>query len=100
VILLLGGEREDGSRFSAEAARGYLGALRVPLFVWDLSGPATEVPAGWGDSRSIDTIDDLVRAARRVRSRLDVQRIVWINGRHLPQDIELGPRAQGIRLAQ
>jgi hypothetical protein len=100
VILLLGEQREDGSRFSVEAARRYLSALKVPLFVWDLSGSAGEVPPGWGDPRPVDTVDDLARAVRRVRFQLDEQRIVWINGRHLPQDIELGPRAQRIRLAR
>jgi len=100
VILLLGETREDGSRFPTDAARRYLTALRVPLYVWDLSGPTADVPPGWGDSRPVDNVDDLVRAVRRVRYRLEEQRIIWINGRHLPQDIELGPKAKGIRLAQ
>ena len=100
VILLLGQEREDGSRFSVEAARSYLNALRVPLIVWDLSGPAKDVPPGWGEPRPVDNVDDLVRAVRRVRYQLDRQRIVWVNGRHLPQDIELSDKAKGIRLAK
>ncbi len=100
VILLLGEEREDGSRFSVEAARRYLSVLQVPLIVWDLSGPASDVPPGWGDSRPVDNVDDLVRAVRRVRSRLEQQRIIWINGRHLPQDIQLSEKAMGIRLAE
>jgi hypothetical protein len=48
----------------------------------------------------VDNVDDLVRAVRRVRYQLDDQRVVWVNGRHLPQDIELGPKAKGIRLAK
>ncbi len=99
VILLLGETREDGSRFSVEAARRFLGDLMVPLFVWDLSGRASEVPPGWGDSRPVDNVDDLVRAVRRVRYQLDQQRIVWVNGRHLPQEIGLSAKAGGIRLA-
>ncbi len=100
VILLLGQEREDGSRFSVEAARRYLSALRVPLIVWDLSGPAKDVPPGWGEPRPVDNVDDLVRAVRRVRYQLDSQRIIWVNGRHLPQNIELSDEATGISLAQ
>jgi len=100
VILLLGEAREDGSRFPVDAARRYLTSLRVPLYIWDLSGPTAKVPPGWGDSRPVDNVDDLARAVRRVRYQLEEQRIIWINGRHLPQDIELGPKARGIRLAQ
>lgn len=100
VILLLGEEREDGSRFPVEMATSYLSDLMVPFFVWDLSGPTSEVPPGWGDARPVDNVDDLVRAVRRVRSQLDEQRIVWVNGRHLPQEIQLSEKAKGIRLAK
>ncbi len=100
VILLLGEEREDGSRFSVAASRRYLSDLGVPFFVWDLSPQTADVPPGWGDSRQVDNVDDLVRAVRRVRYQLDEQRIVWINGRHLPQEIELSEKAKGIRLAR
>ncbi len=100
VIVLLGAEREDGSRFSAAAARSFLSDLRVPLHVWDLSGPAAEPPPGWGDLRPVDNVDDLVRAVRRVRSGLAEQRIVWVNGHYLPQSIELTDQAQGIRIAR
>ncbi len=100
VVLLLGPKREDGSRFSPEIARRYLADLHVPLFVWDLSGPAAEPPGGWGELRPVDNADDLLRAVRRIRSLLEDQRIVWLSGRHLPQEIRLSPKAQGIRLAE
>jgi hypothetical protein len=100
VVLLLGSKREDGSRFSPEVARRYLADLHVPLFVWDLSGPAAKPPEGWGEPRPVDNADDLLRAVRRVRSQLEEQRIVWLSGRHLPQGITLSPEAQGIRLAE
>lgn len=100
VILMLGPWREDGSRFTAEVARRYLGDLRVPLVVWDLSGPAAEPAFGWGEPKPVDNVDDLVRQVRRLRYRLGEQRIVWVRGRHLPQDIELTERAEGILLAQ
>lgn len=99
VVVLLGPQREDGSRFRPEVARRYLGDLRVPLVVWDLSGPGKETPAGWGDAPPVDNLDDLVRRVRRLRYRLGEQRIVWVRGRHLPQEIELSEEAVGIRLA-
>jgi hypothetical protein len=100
VVVLLGPKREDGSRFSPEVARRYLADLHVPLFVWDLSGPAAKPPEGWGQPRPVDNVDDLLRAVRRIRSGLGDQRIVWLSGRHLPQGITLSPEAQGIRLAE
>lgn len=100
VILLLGQQREDGSRFEVEAARRYLENLRVPLVVWDLSGPAAVAPQGWGDLKIVENADDLVRQVRRLRYRLGEQRIVWLRGRHLPQQIELTEKASGISLAR
>ncbi len=100
VILLLGQKREDGSRFKTEVARRYLEDLRVPLVVWDLSGPAAQPPSGWGDLKVVENADDLVRQVRRLRYRLGEQRIVWLRGRHLPQQIELTEEASGISLAK
>ncbi len=100
VVLLLGPEREDGSRFDPSVALGYLRSLRVPLHVWDLSGPAAAPPDGWGRVSPVDTVDDLERAVRRTRALLDAQRVVWLRGRRLPQAITLSPRAEGIRLAE
>lgn len=100
VVLLLGPQREDGSLFGPEVARRYLQDLRVPLVVWDFSGPGRDAPPGWGDARPVDNADDLVRRVRRIRYRLEEQRIVWVRGRHLPQDIELSERAVGVSLAR
>jgi len=100
VIVLLGAKREDGSRFAPAAAQRYLSELNVPLHVWDLTGVTTAPPDGWGDPRPVENVDDLARAVRRVRYELSEQRIVWLNGRHLPQTIELTERAVGIRLAR
>jgi hypothetical protein len=100
VILLLGGSREDGSRFAPGEARTFLAELNVPLFVWDLSGPAADPPDGWGDIRPVDSVDDLLRAVRRVRYRLSEQRIVWLSGRLLPQEISLTEAAGGVEFAR
>jgi hypothetical protein len=100
VVVLLGGRREDGSRIAPEVARRFLAELRVPLEVWDLSGPAAEPPSGWGELRPVDNVDDLLRAVRRVRTLAGEQRIVWLAGRHLPQEITLSPAAAGISLAE
>ena len=95
----IGAERQDGGRFSPQVALRFLADLHVPVFVWDLSGPISDPPPGWGRMRPVDNVDDLVRAVRRVRSQLEDQRVVWLNGRHLPQNVELSDKAEGIRLA-
>jgi hypothetical protein len=100
VVLMLGKRREDGSRFSPGTARRYLEDLRVPLVVWDLTGPSEDPPTGWGDLKPVDNVDDLVRQVRRLRYRLGEQRIVWLRGTHLPQQIELTDRARGVSLAR
>jgi hypothetical protein len=100
VLLLLGSEREDVSRFHPDDARRFLGDLHVPLFVWDLSGEDGTAPADWRADREIRDFDELSRAARRIRYTLQEQRVVWLGGRLLPQSIELGPKAQGISLTK
>jgi hypothetical protein len=100
VIVLLGEDRQDGSRVSPDVVRRFLGDLKVALFVWDLSGPASPVLPGWGETDPVDNVDDLARRVRRVRYQLGEQRIVWLRGRHLPQEITLSDRARGISLAK
>lgn len=100
VVVLLGAQREDGSRFSPAIARQYLADLHVPLEVWDVSGPVADPPPGWGDLRPVDNVDDLIRAVRRVRVQVEDQRVVWLSGRYLPQEIMLAPAAAGISLAE
>jgi hypothetical protein len=42
VVLVLGEEKLDRSRYSPAAVRRYLEAIRVPLFVWSLRSLATQ----------------------------------------------------------
>ena len=104
VVLMLGEISEDRSRDSVDAARRYLRQLHVPLVVWTFAAEAAQ--PGWGQARYVgpaprarkvpSRFKDAVGDLRRV---LQEQRIVWIEGRHLPQTIELSPAAHGIRLA-
>jgi hypothetical protein len=99
VLVLLGEEREDVSRVSPTSVRAFAADLRVPLVVWDLSGERRSPLEGWNPDREVLDADDLRRANRRLRYLLDQQRIVWVGGRHLPQEVVLGSAAQGITLA-
>jgi len=98
VLLLLGPQREDASRFHPDAVRRFLAELHVPLVVWDLSGPGAEAPPAWRPDVDIASFDDVAEATGRLRALFRRQCIVWVAGRHLPQAVELGPAAEGIEL--
>jgi hypothetical protein len=80
VLLMLGPQREDVSRFPADVVRRFLADLHVPLVVWDLSGPGALAPASWRPDDAIDGFEDLAAAAGQLRTLLDRQRIVWLSG--------------------
>lgn len=90
VLLVLGPDPVDRSALTPEAVRGYLQALRVPLVVWSVAGGEGTV---WGRPEAVDSIASLERAAASVRRLLERQRILWVEGVHLPQRIGLAERA-------
>ncbi len=112
VVLLVWDEPTDHSRYAPAAARRYLEALQVPLRVW--SFVPRERFAGWGEPRAIGfaarrrnrirsdrlvaALGGLEAAVTELRQTLDSQRIVWLEGRHLPQNVRLSAAA-GARLA-
>jgi len=95
VVLVLTERPVDSSRLHPANARRYLEQIGVPLFVWivgEVSEPMRQV---WGDGvRSIDARHRLSRAVREVSDAVDEQRIVWFEGRHLPQQIVVTGQAQ------
>lgn len=97
VVLVLGPDPDDASQFDAATVRGYLQALRVPLVVWR-TGEET-APGPWGPTRDVSTAARLETAVKELRRSLDRQRIVWVDGVHLPQQIALTELARGVSLA-
>jgi hypothetical protein len=99
LLVLAGDEAQDASRYGAETVRSFLAALRVPLYVWTLSPPAAGSPASaWGPAVEVKPAPRLVVAVEALRRDLDSQRIVMVDGRHLPQSIRLGPPARNVEL--
>jgi len=105
VLLVLGPQPEDGSRYSPAAIRRYLAALRVPLHVWSLAPPAARpsdspsvtfvspsTAAAWG-ATDVSNRRRLLEAIGQLRQDLDRQRIVFVEGLHLPQSVALSPAA-------
>lgn len=96
VLLFLGGENsQDASRYAGPAVRRYLAALHVPLFVWAPRPPSESTKTAWGAVEDVSTPLGLDRAFQRLAEELNAQRIVHLEGRHLPQSIALSQSALG-----
>ncbi len=97
VVLLVAGP-DDESQTPIAWTRAYLRALRVPLFVWAKNKKMAD-PA-WGKAEVISTGSDVPGAVRKVTKAVEAQRIVWLEGRHLPQSISLSPKARKVTLVE
>jgi hypothetical protein len=98
VVLLWSGGAGDRSRLPGVTVRRYLERLRVPFRVWSLE---EDLPApGWGETEDASTLLKLERAYKRLGRDLELQRIVWVAGTHLPQRIELVAGDRDLRLAR
>jgi hypothetical protein len=102
VVLVLGRHETDASRYDPAVVRHYLEAVRVPLFVWSLYGTdnsaARAWTEAWGRVEDISSLPKLEAAVNRLKAELASQKIVWLDGRHLPQSIALGPEAKGVEI--
>lgn len=74
---------------SPEAVRAYLEKVRVPLFVWSLVPTAAPDLERWGTVEDISSMDRLRKAFRALKKDLESQRVAWIEGKHLPQQVAL-----------
>jgi hypothetical protein len=97
VVLVLGSDVKDISHYDPAGVRAYLDSLRVPLFVWSLNGASSPAAQGWGTAEDISTFPRLRKAVDKLRAELDSQKIVWIEGRYLPQDIAVTPATPSSR---
>lgn len=102
VVLVLGGHETDASRYDPAVVRRYLEAVHVPLFVWSLYGSGNSAARAWteawGRVEDISSAPRLEAAVDRLKAELASQKIVWLDGRHLPQAIALGPQAKGVEI--
>jgi hypothetical protein len=99
VLLVVGSRTADASRLGPAAVCLYLERLRVPLFIWSLTGPSGRDPA-WGAQEDISNPALLRRACNRLKESLEAQWIVWLAGEHRPQDIALSGEARGLELVR
>ena len=91
VVLVANAETADQSTHEIASVRAYLNRLQVPLIVW-----APEMGQdweAWGGAENIAHRGQLFRTIKNLRSLLDRQVVVWLSGRHLPQEIQLSEAA-------
>jgi len=101
AVVLAYANGPDRSRWSPDAARRFLADLHVPMRVWLLDQRRRGVSATpWGDAVHAGSGPLLDEALAALRAELARQRIVWLEGAHLPQRIELTEAARGVRLAR
>lgn len=96
VVLILGERPVDNSRLEPAMVRDYLEHLRVPLYVWSPYPQPPDSP--WGEIEDISSPSRFRTAVKQLSESVDRQRIVWFEGRYLPQEIEMVARVPGISL--
>lgn len=95
VVLIVSDNPIDGSGYSVEAVIHYLGTLGVPLAVWTTGKETTTT---WGAAIRVTRSKDLNRATKTLMSRLDDQWIVWVEGLHLVNRIDLDGTDLGVEI--
>lgn len=84
-------------QLSLSASLDYLASLRVPVFVWGVSKEALE-PLGLDDSvRVYRDLPGLMRVMQDLDAELDSQTLVWVEGDHLPDEVELARGVDWVR---
>jgi hypothetical protein len=96
VLLVLSQIPTDASSSNPAMVRRYLEAIRVPLVVWTLGSPEAPMAAAWGGAENVSSFGRMRKAFSRLEQGLASQRIVWIDGRHLPQSVELSAEAAAV----
>jgi len=102
VVLVLSTKEKDRSAYSPQEVRSYLEQLGVPLRVWTVLERQSHKPnQRWGETVDISTTGRLRTALRQLRADLDRQRVLWLEGRHLPQAVTLATDApEGLEIAR
>lgn len=98
VVLILGGRGCATGSVTPEVARAFLADLHVPLFVWSLTEAVEDTC--WGPAAAAAWPKGLYATFPHLRRDLDSQRIIWLEGAHLPQRIDLATAARGVRIAR
>jgi hypothetical protein len=102
VLLVLGRKTPDVSRYTPAMVRAYLDRIRVPLYVWSFDPSASGKADPWVAAEDISNTAKLRVAVERLRRELESQAVVWVEGKYLPQQVELSEalKGRGVSLAR
>ncbi|MCM2270640.1 MAG: hypothetical protein NDJ75_11105, partial [Thermoanaerobaculia bacterium] len=92
VLVLLDGTAPAADGLDPAHLRRYLAALRVPLHVWRLRRWRDAGPDPWAPAALVDTASRFSVAVEALADDLESQRIVWLEGAHLPAELEIAAR--------
>lgn len=96
VLLITSSKPVDQSLHAGPAVRHYLGELRVPLHVWVTGSDAS---TAWGPGTGTISSNDFTKATKALLADLGNQWIVWVEGPHLVNRVELDGEDLGLTLA-
>lgn len=100
VVLILGSDPEDKSDFRPGEARRFLERLGVPLLVWSVAPAGADPRFGsWGEMADVSTLVHFGKAVEQLEDLLERERLVWVEGRHLPQNVAVAARPEFVPLA-
>ncbi len=107
VVVLIKDSSPDESLHSAATAAQLMGELQVPVFVWSVG--RGDFAARWSGERPIREQPGVMdanlalayfeAACDELRSTLEAQRVVWLEGRHPASLIRLTEAAERVRMA-
>jgi hypothetical protein len=96
VLLVLSDDPMSLDGNLPQEVRSYLRSLRVPLYVWSTGESSAE---GWGPAAIIESSKGFEAAVKAMKKDLARQWIVWVEGNHMINEIELDGKLKGYRLA-
>jgi len=92
VVLITGSQHRDASQLTPQQTKEYLASIGVPLYVWT----TVETPTEWGEARRIDGSERVRDAAADLLQEVQRQRIVWIAGDYMLDEIAVSGSAKAL----
>ncbi len=94
VLLVLGDKPAAKGQLWPRQVEEYLEQLRVPLVVWQVGESLTE--SQWSNVTLVDDLPALGRGLKRLERQVKSQRMLWVEGKWLPQELRLTSGVRGL----